>query len=341
MKPIEEGVGLVKVLEKNDSDRVVQAGDEVKNREIGSNQEEHSSSSSSSSDSDSDSESEESDPQNGKPARSGSYTVGENGDVAGWSHQSIPENPANNAGSPAASKDDKLKVPIPENIWKEKQSTPLIPNTLGDVYPTSSIQNTQGGKQTLPPIPNTVGDVHPTPSIQNTQGGKQASPPIPNTLGDVQPLPSIQNTQGGKQTSPPVPNTLGDVYPSPLSTEKDAQINPRPADNVLPIEEEASIPVEDEKLPSGRSPSVETRAEFDKTPVLEEQVCDEPQTAARQEPETSLPSPAAVSDLPSDNSRYQNLQHYSYTPFTFVDYDVSLAQFRLPQPSSRRLTPQL
>ncbi|CAH2218538.1 NADH dehydrogenase [ubiquinone] flavo 3, mitochondrial isoform X2 [Pelobates cultripes] len=53
-----------------------------------------------------------------------------------------------------------------------------------------------------------------------------------------------------------------------------------------------------------------------------------------------VPSPAAVADLPFDNSRYQNLQHYSYTSFTFVDFDVSLAQFRLPQPSSGRLTPR-
>ncbi|KAJ6667638.1 hypothetical protein lerEdw1_016759 [Lerista edwardsae] len=41
-----------------------------------------------------------------------------------------------------------------------------------------------------------------------------------------------------------------------------------------------------------------------------------------------------------DASSYKNLQHHEYTPFTFVDYDVELSKFRLPQPSSGRLSPR-
>uniref|UniRef100_A0A8C5LUG4 NADH-ubiquinone oxidoreductase 9 kDa subunit n=1 Tax=Leptobrachium leishanense TaxID=445787 RepID=A0A8C5LUG4_9ANUR len=57
-------------------------------------------------------------------------------------------------------------------------------------------------------------------------------------------------------------------------------------------------------------------------------------------PPRSLPPGSPASDLPFDNSRYQNLQHHVYTPFTFVDYDVDLSQFRLPQPSSGRPSPR-
>ncbi|XP_063807208.1 NADH dehydrogenase [ubiquinone] flavoprotein 3, mitochondrial isoform X1 [Pseudophryne corroboree] len=52
------------------------------------------------------------------------------------------------------------------------------------------------------------------------------------------------------------------------------------------------------------------------------------------------PLAAPVPEEPFDNSKYQNEQHFSYTPFTFVDYDVELAKFRLPQPSSGRPSPQ-
>ncbi|KAL8190465.1 UNVERIFIED_CONTAM: hypothetical protein K2H54_054583 [Gekko kuhli] len=41
-----------------------------------------------------------------------------------------------------------------------------------------------------------------------------------------------------------------------------------------------------------------------------------------------------------DISAYKNLQHHEYTPFTFVNYDVELSKFRLPQPSSGRVSPR-
>lgn len=43
---------------------------------------------------------------------------------------------------------------------------------------------------------------------------------------------------------------------------------------------------------------------------------------------------------PFDNSTYKNEQHHNYTTFTFVDRDVDMAKFRLPQPSSGRLSPR-
>ncbi|CAI9621077.1 unnamed protein product [Staurois parvus] len=53
-------------------------------------------------------------------------------------------------------------------------------------------------------------------------------------------------------------------------------------------------------------------------------------------PTSAAPPP----EEPFDNSKYQNQQHHSYTPLTFVNYDVDLAKYRLPQPSSGRPSPQ-
>ncbi|KAM8858175.1 uncharacterized protein ndufv3 [Synchiropus picturatus] len=49
---------------------------------------------------------------------------------------------------------------------------------------------------------------------------------------------------------------------------------------------------------------------------------------------------AAEPHEPFDNSTYKNLQHHSYTPYTFADLDLEMAQYRLPQPSSGRPSPR-
>uniref|UniRef100_A0AAQ6IRC2 NADH dehydrogenase [ubiquinone] flavoprotein 3, mitochondrial n=1 Tax=Anabas testudineus TaxID=64144 RepID=A0AAQ6IRC2_ANATE len=50
----------------------------------------------------------------------------------------------------------------------------------------------------------------------------------------------------------------------------------------------------------------------------------------------AVAAPTPEPDEPFDNSTYKNYQHHSYTPYTFVDMDVEMAKFRLPQPSSGR-----
>ncbi|XP_048458598.1 uncharacterized protein ndufv3 [Rhincodon typus] len=40
-----------------------------------------------------------------------------------------------------------------------------------------------------------------------------------------------------------------------------------------------------------------------------------------------------------DTSTYKNTQHHDYNPLTFIDLDVDMAKYRLPQPSSGRITP--
>ncbi|XP_051782724.1 NADH dehydrogenase [ubiquinone] flavoprotein 3, mitochondrial [Erpetoichthys calabaricus] len=41
-------------------------------------------------------------------------------------------------------------------------------------------------------------------------------------------------------------------------------------------------------------------------------------------------------EMDFDISTYKNLQHHDYSTYTFVDFDLELAKFRLPQPLSGR-----
>ncbi|XP_047653329.1 NADH dehydrogenase [ubiquinone] flavoprotein 3, mitochondrial isoform X2 [Phacochoerus africanus] len=52
------------------------------------------------------------------------------------------------------------------------------------------------------------------------------------------------------------------------------------------------------------------------------------------------PTPAAVAAEPFDNSTYRNLQHHEYSTYTFLDLNVELSKFRMPQPSSGRQSPR-
>ncbi|XP_078265894.1 uncharacterized protein ndufv3 [Rhinoraja longicauda] len=56
--------------------------------------------------------------------------------------------------------------------------------------------------------------------------------------------------------------------------------------------------------------------------------------------DTSLEPVKEPADEVLDTSTYKNTQHHDYTPLTFVDLDMEMAKYRLPQPSSGRLTPR-
>ncbi|XP_032132664.1 NADH dehydrogenase [ubiquinone] flavoprotein 3, mitochondrial isoform X2 [Sapajus apella] len=50
--------------------------------------------------------------------------------------------------------------------------------------------------------------------------------------------------------------------------------------------------------------------------------------------------PAAAPTEPFDNTTYKNLQHHDYTTYTFLDLNLDLSKFRMPQPSSGRESPR-
>uniref|UniRef100_A0A8C6QTJ5 NADH dehydrogenase [ubiquinone] flavoprotein 3, mitochondrial n=1 Tax=Nannospalax galili TaxID=1026970 RepID=A0A8C6QTJ5_NANGA len=43
---------------------------------------------------------------------------------------------------------------------------------------------------------------------------------------------------------------------------------------------------------------------------------------------------------PTDTTTYKNLQHHDYNSYTFLDLNLDLSKFRMPQPSSGRESPR-
>lgn len=41
-----------------------------------------------------------------------------------------------------------------------------------------------------------------------------------------------------------------------------------------------------------------------------------------------------------NNTTYRNLQHHDYSTYTFLDLNLDLTKFRMPQPSSGRESPR-
>lgn len=52
------------------------------------------------------------------------------------------------------------------------------------------------------------------------------------------------------------------------------------------------------------------------------------------------PAQAASASEPLDITSYKNVQHHDYTPYTFLDLNLDLFKFRMPQPSSGRESPR-
>uniref|UniRef100_A0A3Q3EQ85 NADH:ubiquinone oxidoreductase subunit V3 n=1 Tax=Kryptolebias marmoratus TaxID=37003 RepID=A0A3Q3EQ85_KRYMA len=83
-----------------------------------------------------------------------------------------------------------------------------------------------------------------------------------------------------------------------------------------------------------------TQSNEPKKPVKKAKAAGKKPAAAAPPP----PPPAAAAppepEEPFDNSTYKNYQHHSYNTYTFVDQDVDMAKYRLPQPSSGRPSPR-
>ncbi|XP_003463970.1 NADH dehydrogenase [ubiquinone] flavoprotein 3, mitochondrial isoform X1 [Cavia porcellus] len=72
---------------------------------------------------------------------------------------------------------------------------------------------------------------------------------------------------------------------------------------------------------------------------------EEAQTTGLKPTEGAAPPLEALGDTqesaePYDNTTYKNLQHHDYNTYTFLDLNLNLSKFRLPQPSSGRESPR-
>ncbi|XP_072900828.1 uncharacterized protein ndufv3 [Hemitrygon akajei] len=63
-------------------------------------------------------------------------------------------------------------------------------------------------------------------------------------------------------------------------------------------------------------------------------------TSSANATDTSMEAVVEPIEEVSDPSTYKNTQHHDYTPLTFIDLEMEMAKYRLPQPSSGRLSPR-
>ncbi|CAH6789908.1 Ndufv3 [Phodopus roborovskii] len=54
----------------------------------------------------------------------------------------------------------------------------------------------------------------------------------------------------------------------------------------------------------------------------------------------SEPKEHMLAPEPTDTTTYKNLQHHDYNIYTFLDLNLDLSKFRMPQPSSGRESPR-
>ncbi|KAF7215193.1 transcript variant X3 [Nothobranchius furzeri] len=88
-------------------------------------------------------------------------------------------------------------------------------------------------------------------------------------------------------------------------------------------------------------PTDNTEELVDPAPVSAEAAEDELQAETpAEQPKEAAAAETPAPEEPFDNSTYKNYQHHGYTAYTFVDLDVAMAQYRLPQPSSGRPSPR-
>ncbi|XP_028992214.1 cell surface glycoprotein 1 [Betta splendens] len=137
-------------------------------------------------------------------------------------------------------------------------------------------------------------------------------------------------------------NTPADVPIETTHTGLDVASAEHEATLVASAEHEAtSIEVTAENTTEICTPVDSAGELVDRAPVLTEAVEEKLQAEFQAEPSPEAAAvPPPEPEEPFDNSTYKNYQHHSYTPYTFVDQDVEMAKFRLPQPSSGRPSPR-
>ncbi|XP_053421640.1 NADH dehydrogenase [ubiquinone] flavoprotein 3, mitochondrial isoform X2 [Nycticebus coucang] len=148
----------------------------------------------------------------------------------------------------------------------------------------------------------------------------------------------LQATPGARQShlEKPVPELNGKATSSLLRNE-----HPRnqgiggpaeAAEDILedqaPITDLKTVPAENTDVFSEQAAVLKPQSEAveDSAPPVEDQ--DGTQEPAWEPPE------------PSDSTTYKNLQHHDYTTYTFLDLNLDLSKFRMPQPSSGRTSPR-
>ncbi|XP_066477398.1 NADH dehydrogenase [ubiquinone] flavoprotein 3, mitochondrial [Tiliqua scincoides] len=153
----------------------------------------------------------------------------------------------------------------------------------------------------------------------------------------------------GQQKSTEVASKQVEASLPEVTASKLSRTPSRPQQNVaqnptlLKQEKNAAVEIQETELQGTDTTVQQEEALNDRTSVVETMKEGIIPEAGVQSEQQSIPQGAkptvAIPQEDFDISTYKNLQHHEYTPFTFVDYDVELSKFRLPQPSSGRISP--
>uniref|UniRef100_A0A8C2B4K5 NADH:ubiquinone oxidoreductase subunit V3 n=1 Tax=Cyprinus carpio TaxID=7962 RepID=A0A8C2B4K5_CYPCA len=87
------------------------------------------------------------------------------------------------------------------------------------------------------------------------------------------------------------------------------------------------------------TPAAPSEELVDPAPVAADAVEARDETSVVETPEGYTTHPYSPEPEPFDDTTYKNLQHHHYNMYTFADVDVALSKYRLPQPSSGRVSP--
>ncbi|XP_064434435.1 NADH dehydrogenase [ubiquinone] flavoprotein 3, mitochondrial isoform X1 [Mirounga angustirostris] len=198
---------------------------------------------------------------------------------------------------------------------KESQTPPEVKKVLAD--PTKSrsstrpagipvpVQLSEGTGETL-----AAGQLHTPPATRERHLEKQ----VLEHDGEVA-FPPVDKESSGKQVTGGILKAQEEILEDQVPGR-----HPKPA----PVPKEGVF--EDKTA----GPELEGRDEMavESAPRLEEP------------DDTQEPAQAAGLAEPFDNTTYRNLQHHDYTPYTFLDLNLDLSKFRMPQPSSGRESPR-
>ncbi|XP_043730526.1 NADH dehydrogenase [ubiquinone] flavoprotein 3, mitochondrial isoform X1 [Cervus elaphus] len=167
--------------------------------------------------------------------------------------------------------------------------------------------------------------------------------------GSPAPTPSTGARAGGQPPAPPeargsllekqVPEADGELALPLFKTEK---VEKQAAEGILKAEEEI---LEDQLPMQNLKPApVQNKDVLDEKPAvlkLEEKGGIMEDSAAQVEGQDHTQEPASATPTePFDNTTYKNLQHHDYSTYTFLDLNLDLSKFRMPQPSSGRESPR-
>ncbi|KAF3695210.1 NADH dehydrogenase [ubiquinone] flavoprotein 3, mitochondrial Complex I-9kD [Channa argus] len=235
-------------------------------------------------------------------------------------------------------KEDTNKVVPP----KPEYTRPSPAEALQDATPENVVETTEAGQSTVggPSIsseelvdsaPEIFAATRDAPGVTAFKVSGEAAVKLAQEVGEDVTLPDAQ-TEIEVMTEPvspeKAPTDVPTETPQPASAEAPTKTAPEESEAAAEVAADVSSPGESaEELVDCAPVHISAEGKLQEEAGINPS--EEAAASAPAEPEESF-----------DNSTYKNYQHHSYTPFTFVDLEVEMAKFRLPQPSSGRPSPR-